>query len=197
MARVSVKKVDESDLAKGAVPRFEWSPSEASESVDKLFRWVESEALKAHDWYLVEKKAKSRASKIIRVIAVSAVTIGAVLPVVSLLTDGIVRSEFGYFALAVGGGSMLLDRAFGFSASWTRYMATASSLSKNIMKYQMAWTLWQASNTEVSNSSARQVIEEIILPFSSEVAELIELETSSWSSDLSDNIAELRSSFSQ
>ncbi|MFF1919210.1 SLATT domain-containing protein [Streptomyces sp. NPDC058221] len=197
MASESIKKTDESDLAKGIVPRFAWSSSEASESTNGLFRWVESEALKAHDWYLVEKQAKSRASKILRIIAIGAVTIGAVLPVVSLLTDGGVRSESGYVALALGGGAMLLDRAFGFSASWTRYMATASSLSKSIIKYQIEWTLWQASNPDASSADTLKAIEDIILPFSNDVAELIELETSSWSSDFSDNLSELHSSLSQ
>lgn len=183
-----------SDLEIDSIPGFDWSLENTSSSIASLFRWVEAEALTTYRWYMNEKRGKSRFSKSLRVVTVTMLTFGAAFPVLSLVTSGIVRSEWGYLALTIGGGAMLLDKAFGYSSSWTRYMTTSSAIARRTAQLQMDWTLWQARTAELSSPNASDFIGTIIIPFVNDIGSLVETETKSWTVDLTKNISELHSS---
>ncbi|WP_445276821.1 SLATT domain-containing protein [Streptomyces sp. DSM 41033] len=177
------------DLTKRAVPDLGGAGAEGVDRAREIFRWAESEALSLHAWYLAEKKGKALASKITRVFSIVMLTLGASFPTLALLTDKWVRPEWGYIALAAGGGAVVLDRTFGFSASWTRYMTTAAALGRSIAKVQAEWILWRAKGSD----DLEVLIGEVIAPFFDEVNEIVEIETGEWASVFGENLSELHS----
>jgi hypothetical protein len=180
------------DLSKGPIPDFSTTEGGQLEDCLRLFRWAESEALNAYSWYLREKERKSRASKILRILAVCMLTMGAVLPPLSLLTDKAVKPEWGYILLATGGGAVLMDRGFGFSASWVRYVKTSSAISSRIARQQMEWTVWRIGIPTPSAAECAEFAEASIRPFLLDIQDLIEAETNMWASTLGDHLTELQ-----
>lgn len=104
-----------------------WSAS-IPEDERSIYDWVYAQANDLQAWYLRNKRKRARASKTLRAVAIVAITMSAVMPVVSLLTSEKVQSEWGYVALFVGAGAVLFDRAFGLSSSWIRFMRAASKV---------------------------------------------------------------------
>ncbi|MGW3415683.1 SLATT domain-containing protein [Streptomyces sp. NPDC000888] len=182
------------DLPKSPVPETRASELGRVEALQTLFRWVESEALLVHGWYLKEKESKAKISKRLRVLTICIITTGVIFPILALLSNGKIRPEWGYVAFALSGGLVLLDKGFGYSSSWSRYMSTSASLGGVISRYQVAWAAWMlvaGSNIELDIS---EPLEKVIVPFATEVAELLEGETRVWATEFSENLSMLHSS---
>ncbi|WP_159041192.1 MULTISPECIES: SLATT domain-containing protein [unclassified Streptomyces] len=188
MGEAVESKRNMSNLPKGAFPDFRDSGG-AVEEARVLFRWAEREALDLHSWYLAEKKGKARTSKILRVFSVVMLAMGAAAPTIALLTNKMIHAEWGFIALAAGGAAVLLDKSFGFSASWTRYMTTAALLSRRIARAQADWMLWQLKDP----GDLDELVSEIIAPFLDDVHGISESETVDWATTFGENLAELHS----
>ncbi|KOU16354.1 hypothetical protein ADK49_18310 [Streptomyces sp. WM6349] len=114
---------------------------------------------------------------------------GAAAPTIALLTNKMIHAEWGFIALAAGGAAVLLDKSFGFSASWTRYMTTAALLSRRIARAQADWMLWQLKDP----GDLDELVSEIIAPFLDDVHGISESETVDWATTFGENLAELHS----
>lgn len=182
------------DLPKSSLSAVEVVELGPADALERLFRWVESEALAIHGWYLREKESKAKVSKSLRILAISLLTTGAIFPVLSIISDGGIRSELGYIAFAFGGGVVLLDRGFGYSSSWSRYMATGAALATVISKHQVAWAAWALMNSTGPDPDVVEPLERIIVPFASEVSDLLESETKMWATEFVENLSSLHSS---
>ncbi len=187
----------DADLSARSSPRLGWDVGRGFGNAQELYRWVEESAAEAYNWYIHEKIGKARVSKLIRVLAVTVLTAGAVLPLLSLISDDRIRSEWGFVALACGGGLLLLDRAFGFSSSWARYATAAMELRAVMMKAQLTWAKRCAIMTH--GSPETEEVEFIaafddILDFADAVSRIVMNETVQWSADFDENLAELRAS---
>ncbi|MFF1742965.1 SLATT domain-containing protein [Streptomyces mirabilis] len=180
------------DLPKGTAPDLGGKDIALEERAKRLYRWAESEALTMYSWYLAEKRGKARASKICRVFSIVMLTLGASAPTLALLTDKWVKSEWGYVALAAGGGAVLLDRSFGFSVSWTRYMTAVAAIGRCVARAQSGWMAWQ----EGGNSDLASLMTDVIDPLFSNIYEIAEKETSEWVSVFGENLSELHAALS-
>src|SRR5262249_36068460 len=118
---------------------LDWQAPQVMTTLDALFRWVEAGAIDAYSWYLREKEKKSRASKVLRISAVVAIALGSTIPVLALVLAPPRKAEWGFVVLALGAAILLLDRAFGFSRSWARYVATAMEIKAVLTRAQLAW----------------------------------------------------------
>lgn len=186
----------DNDLEVQALPELKWSSSEAEASIRELFRWVEYNALLAQNWYLTEKSGKKRMSKVIRASSIVLLTIGSLVPIVSLAAPKMVHVEWGYALLIIGAGVILLDRVFGFSSAWNRYMRTSAYLNKIIVKYQLEWSSWETSKPQDPIEAASIAIRSILIPFTEEISLTVEDETLQWASEFTANLEQLRSSLS-
>jgi YD repeat-containing protein len=179
------------NIKSSALPQLDGR--EQSEAYEYIFRWVEKEALEAHSWYIDEKRYKALASKSLRFISIILLTAGTLFPVLSLVSSGRINAEYGYIALGCAGGLLLMDRGFGFSASWTRYMVSAAKILSVMKKYQVMWALL---NVETPHGDALQQkydeAERIIREFAGEIFMVLEEETSSWISEFNSNLDRLQ-----
>ncbi|RAG81739.1 hypothetical protein DN069_31265 [Streptacidiphilus pinicola] len=177
------------NIAVGAAPVV--IPGSPEESFETLFRWIENEAIEAHQWYLDEKRSKAFVSKLLRLLSIVLVTVGTLFPTLSLASNSRVPSEYGYLLFGCAGGMLLADRGFGFSSAWTRYMSTAGRLNAIIKDYQLKWGLYaiNSGDPEMRHAKASEIIE----GFASEVFSLIESETETWLTDFQVNLEALRS----
>jgi len=103
-------------------PEPSWREPDLETSLHEIYRWVEQEAVRSAEWYLSEKRTKGRWSRWLRLVAIGFATAGAALPLVAAAADG-VNAQWGYVLLAATAGALAVDRFFGFSSAWMRYVA--------------------------------------------------------------------------
>ncbi|MFI8179570.1 SLATT domain-containing protein [Actinacidiphila glaucinigra] len=187
------KRYSTGDLHAAHLPAFLWQ-EDRSQALRELYRWVESFAIESINWYTEEKVAKARWSRSLRAAAVLLVGLGTVAPVVAVGMGWTHLSIWGYGLIGLGASCLAVDRVFGFSSSWMRYLATAISLNRQLLQFQASWPA-----VEVKINSAPTDIEEFskavgeIAAFVDRVAEVMESETLSWVSEFQNHVLQLES----
>jgi len=183
----------EADLHPGRFPELSWADADLTASLEAVYHWVEGEAIRAATWYLHEKKAKSRWSRALRILAILFATAGAALPFIAA-NNGAVDFEWGYVLLALAAGAVAMDRYFGFSTAWMRYMTAEQALQRRLQELQFAWaTMLINRGTRVP--SAHEVAAELekLAAAAAAIGEEVRTETMAWAEEFQTNIGELRS----
>jgi hypothetical protein len=127
------------DLDPTRFPELSWEEPDLDASLKAVYSWVEAEGLRAADWYLREKRWKSRWSRWLRISAIVLATLGAALPFVAVQQDS-GDTEWGYVLLALAAGAVALDRFFGFSTGWMRFMTAELAIRQQVQQLQFTWT---------------------------------------------------------
>lgn len=183
------------NLGYATLPQLAWGDDGEVASLEQLFRWLERQGTETYQWYIREKRSKAFVSKVLRISAVILLAVGGIVPVLALLTDRAVDPEWGYIGLLVGAAAMLLDRGFGFSSSWSRYVMAAMQVRRWLTKFQLEWAQVQADlidrQVKPDDVKARLII---LASFAQELGRLVESETALWASEFHNELRELRSS---
>lgn len=158
---------------------------------ETLYRWIESSTIATLEWYMSEKKSKASWSRSLRVLAVIFATAGGVLPLISVGTNQTRYAFWGYPLLAAAAGCVAIDRAFGFSSSWMRYLTAATALQKLLLRHQLRWAEMRMDygNADISAAQFKDALDEL-RDFADSVADVVVGETQNW-------VNEFRGHFSQ
>ncbi|HTT10754.1 MAG TPA: SLATT domain-containing protein [Burkholderiaceae bacterium] len=143
-----------------------WQCDQIQKSLDDQLTYVESEALNAIAWYWDKKKWKARLSRWIRLWALILTACAGLLPIVSYIArdanwvTASAATASGLWASALVGVAAALigiDRAFGFSTGWARYVLAASEIRKRLEEFRMDWIALTAvsGSTPARTRSAR------------------------------------------
>lgn len=168
-----------------------WDPRDVDASLDALAGWVEGRAQEAIDWYLDAKRSKARWSRRLRFLAIALATVGATVPFVSALADGIAL-QWGYLAFALAGAAMAFDRFFGLSTAWMRYITAEIALQGmlKVLQLDRAALRAQRSGAAATREEVRAelaLLSDAIDAIQAEVAD----ETRKWVAEFQSNVAEL------
>jgi hypothetical protein len=183
----------EADLQPGRFPDLSWGEADLAASLEAVYHWVEDEAIRAAAWYIHEKKWKARWSRALRILAILLATAGAAIPFVAANDDSI-GFEWGYVFLACAAGAVAMDRFFGFSSAWMRYMTAELAIQQKLQQLQFAWTSMLITRGN-RLPSAHEVAAELekLAGAAAAIGEEIRLETLAWAEEFQSNIGELRS----
>lgn len=176
-----------------------WKELDIETSLAILRSYVESEAQKQIDWYFRKMKVKSQVSTALRFAAIGFVVLGGLAPVVkaTLAPDTIDRlpydfAEAGYLLIGIAAGCVALDRFFGFSTGWIRYITAALALEKSLEEFRMEW----ARNIARLRGGPPNELEldRLLLTcetFSLAIRSQVEQETKAWVAEFESNLAQL------
>jgi hypothetical protein len=150
---------------------------------------VEGRAVETIDWYLNEKKSKSNWSRGLRVAAILLGAAGALIPLLNLANNQVLDIRWGYVALGLAAAAVALDRFFGFSSGWMRYLITSFRLQRLLADFQLEWAA-RTARLEGSTPEAEQVTELLTLlrKVLSAILEEVERETISWAEEFQSNV---------
>lgn len=103
-----------------------------------------------------------------------------------------IQAEWGFVLLALGGGAVLFDRSFGFSASWTRYVRAALALERALSAAQALWIKTYIAVDPGSPTTADlDALLQIITELREETTEILEGEAVAWAGYLTESLEEL------
>jgi hypothetical protein len=176
------------------MPGLSWNEENVERSVACVYERMEQQAVEVVDWYLAEKTSKARSSKVLRLTALLLATCGGLVPLLHAAGLHALGVEWGYVLLASAAGSVGIDRFFGFSSAWMRYMTTALALQRLLGEVQLDWLLLEARRVE-SPPRGEDIEErlELLKRFRLAVASQVEHETLSWAMEFQGNLAQLES----
>lgn len=187
------KKLDK-DLIPYSELNFDWNTEKAEESLNKVYLYSTQLAKDAIDWYIYAKKKKKKGARIIRVLSIILAALAAILPTLSELfqqKDGttVIRAGWTTIALGIAGALLLLDRFFGFSSAWIRYIVAELQIKQINEEFQMDWETeragWQG------NSPTREQIIQMLTrckTFASQVNNIVRDETNAWVQEFQNSI---------
>ncbi|HEY0640615.1 MAG TPA: SLATT domain-containing protein [Pseudonocardiaceae bacterium] len=172
-------------------PRPSWDPAAARDELAALYDWAEAHTTSAVTWYLDKKRGKARLSRWLRLGAIVFFTVGGGFPVV-VSSFGASNNLLGvgYLFLAAAAGCLAIDRFFGVSTAWMRYLTTELALQRALQRFQLEWAALSAAPVVEGGVDVSGHLE-LLTAFVDEVAHEMASETAAWVEEFRGNLTEL------
>jgi hypothetical protein len=179
--------------------KLSWKEADVETSLSTLHQYVEDQAQKQVSWYWDKKKPKSRMSMSLRFIAIILFALGGLVPIVKATLPPTVTSRFpfdfgqlGYLLIGVAAGCMGLDRFFGYSSGWIRYVTTAMAIEKSLQEFRFEWTRTMAKLQGIAPSAEQlETLIQTCAAFSLAIKSQVEQETKAWVVEFQTNLSQL------
>jgi low affinity Fe/Cu permease len=154
---------------------------------------------KVINWYLVARRPKRRWAQVLRVGAIIMVAVAGVLPVRSQIfaagSSTVIQPAWATVALAIAVALVALDRFFGFSSAWARYMVTGQAISAALNQFRLDW---QQSSRQLPADGHTQDSIDRLLDLAKMLViktdDLIQSETSQWVKEFRETLTEIERS---
>jgi hypothetical protein len=179
--------------------KLSWKDADLENSLSILHQYVEDEAQKQIQWYWDKKRAKAHMSMFLRFMAIILFALGGLVPIVKATLPAPVVARFpfdfgqsGYLLIGVAAGCMGLDRFFGYSTGWIRYITTAMAIEKSLEEFRLEWTRNMASMRGAPPTSEQ--LERLIqtcAAVSVAIKSQVEQETKAWVVEFQTNLSQL------
>jgi hypothetical protein len=173
------------------------SEAEVNSSVHTLYVYAESRATESIGWYLRAKRSKARWSRWLRLAAIILTALGGLTPIVVSLgwlngANNATIGQLGYLLLGLAAACVGVDRFFGFSSGWMRYITTAQALEKVLSEFRMDWAMMMAKlgphpPTPEQVQLTIQRLKEFILAIDG----YVEQETQAWMAEFQSSLADI------
>lgn len=170
--------------------------SEMEVALKGLFDYAETEAQKQIQWYWRKKVWKARISWFLRLLVIILSTLGALVPIIKATFPTIPTTfdfgQAGYLLIAVAAGCYGLDRFFGYSSGWIRYVTTAMAIEKSLEEYRMEWARLTAKcSPHPPDAEMINALIQLSKRFILSVRALVEQETKLWAIEFQSNLTQL------
>lgn len=147
------------------------------------FQSLREHYLEVISWYLKEKEKKGRLSKSLRLASIVLAVLGGAAPLVADIAP--VNPSSGYVLLALAAGLQLVDRFFGYSSAWSRYVSSAMDLNAHLLLFQLDYSRLEATSAPDEERWA------LLRRAAQQLAEAVSSETRTWSTEFAQNLQEL------
>lgn len=170
-----------------------WNCADTTASLQGVMKYVEEEAKKSIDWYWKNKRAKALLSRWIQFLAVVLTSAAAIVPIVGELTQNRILKNALWASLLVGLAAALLalDKAFGFSSGWARYVMAATNIRKSLEEFRMDWYALIAKSYPSPTPEQVEALIQHAKEFRVNVEAMVLQETKDWVTEFQNNIAQL------
>jgi hypothetical protein len=131
------------DLSPTGPQKLSWEKGKIVDSLESLFERITGDAEAAINWYIHAKRPKKNAARTLRAGSILAGTIAGLIPVLAQIftNNGQPRFQPAWASVALGiaAALVLLDRFFGFSSAWMRYVATELTIQQLNKEFHLDW----------------------------------------------------------
>lgn len=174
---------------------FDWSDENQEPSLNKLFDIVIANAAETSGWYSDKARKNRLWAMWLRSIAIVASTLGAGIPLVSKLfgdqySPSGVPVELAAIVLSCGVAAILLDKFYGFSSSWIRFITTHLKIKRKIQTILFEWQLLRLNLAGKAFEKADlETLFSLCYRFHSEISDIVKEETQAWKQQFEHSLA--------
>jgi SMODS and SLOG-associating 2TM effector domain 2 len=183
-------------------PNAEWAPDTDAASVSAIMSFSESIGTNAEAWYFGRVKVKKFGGRILRVGAIMLTTLGGLLPMISEMARAAKeRHEMMVFTfspvwasvfIALAGALLLLDRFWGFTSAWVRYLTTGQKISEALATFRFdiqdcrrGWSGGRPSSEQIGYALQR------CREFVGLINAIVREETNAWASEFQGTLSKI------
>ncbi|AKT38971.1 SLATT domain-containing protein [Chondromyces crocatus] len=179
-----------------------WGDEDIATSLGAISRHVQAKTLETIDWYMRRKQMRAVLSQAMRLGAITFAAIGGLVPLLSatVLAPGrkeiehlpVEVGQLGYVAFALAAGCIVIDRVFGLSTAWMRFMGSAFALQRALAEFQLDWAMMhmKLGGQPPTLAQAEQMLLRL-KELHSAVLLVVEQETQSWMAEFQSSLDEL------
>jgi hypothetical protein len=179
--------------------KLSWKDADVDNSLSVLHQYVEDQAQKQIQWYWDKKRAKAHMSMFLRFVAIILFAFGGLVPIVKATLPPAVTAKFpfdfgqsGYLLIGVAAGCMGLDRFFGYSTGWIRYVTTAMAIEKSLEEFRLEWARIMAKMHGAPPAPDQlEALIQTCAAFSLAIKSQVEQETKAWVVEFQTNLSQL------
>src|SRR5215472_5791521 len=175
-----------------------WKDPDVGTSLSALHQYVEDQAQKQIKWYWDSKRAKAVTSMALRFVAIILFVLGGLVPIVKATLPDLTKQfpfdfgQSGYLLIGIAAGCMGLDRFFGYSTGWIRYVTTAMAIEKALEEFRLEWTRNMAKMRGTPPTTEQlETLIQTCAAFSLAIKSQVEQETKAWVLEFQNNLSQL------
>lgn len=201
MPETDKPKPNGKDIRANATKEVMWDPDQPMKSLRDVRLAAEEEGEKAIAWYWNKKPKKQRSSQFVQFVALVLTAAAGIVPLIIqiwksgvygkvppyLLDSGPIATLLIGFAAALLG----LDKAFGFSTGWTRYVLTATSMTRLLHEFRMDWVAMVAEAGNTPTPAQLAALIQRAKDFVSSIQAMVLQETKDWATEFQSNLAQM------
>ena len=129
-----------------------------------------------------------------RFLAILFVAIAGIVPlVITALPDGVVSPkivDISYIFIGMAAFLIGVDKFFGYSSSWMRYITTQIALETLLAKFRYDWAIESVKASGKLDADACKPLLTLVKNFAADVQSKMENETAQWATELRNNLTE-------
>jgi hypothetical protein len=125
------------------LPKLPWEPARRAESLQKVADYVAAEAEKSIAWYLHKKTGKRLRAQGFRFAAIVATALAGLIPLFAEIY-GTPKPAWASVALVIAAACVGLDRFFGYSTAWMRFLTTEMQIRHALHGFLLDWEIRRA-----------------------------------------------------
>lgn len=171
-----------------------WKQPEAV--LAEFYNNAQARAIDACEWYLIDRRGKKTASRLLRGLALLLAAGGGLIPLANVTTGQSV-SGWGYLLLAGAGVCFGFDRFLGLSTGWMRDMTTAQRIQRRLQLFQFDWTAMDATRAADGTAVAVEPYLALLRDFVMDLSDLMIEETGEWVSEFQSGLQVLEAQTSR
>jgi hypothetical protein len=174
-----------------------WDPARPEPSLTEIHIYVLEEAAKSTQWYWKNKGSKAFLSRLIRFAVWALAAVGGLLPIIGALLEDhfpnldLTNGLWASLLLGTAAALLGLDKGFGFSSGWARYVLTATNIRKSLEEFRLDWTLLRAKAGGALTAESVAPLIERAKQFRSDVESLVLQETKDWVTEFQSTMAQM------
>lgn len=181
------------DLTPNEFPKIVWEQGKLAEPLEQLFACVVKEANDAIAWYNIRRKPKQYGGQILRVGALIFAAVAGLVPVLGEIFQHNERPGippgWATVALAIAGLLVLLDRFWGFTSAWVRFLLAQQELGEELRRFEFDWAKdkisWSGTEPNILQATAMIISSKT---FIMQVHAIVRRETNLWASEFQNAI---------
>lgn len=193
-ARRAAKRQDIRPLQ---MPELQWDPDNRQQSLTCIYKRAEEHAVNAINWYLASRRSKKRWAQWLRLGAIFFTAVAGILPILSqifMTSRCSLLTEPAWASVALGLAALLvgIDRFFGYSTAWMRFISTEHQIRQILHEFQIdveaEQALWEG---KPPNPEQLQKALSRCRAFLIQVDELIRKETDQWLAEFQNTLRQV------
>jgi hypothetical protein len=187
-----------SDLQPASFPSLSWEGKDRTHTLEALVGYASGEAERAIEWYYRKRRRMQWWGRGLRLAAILATSAAGVTPLLAKLFERngspVIDPLWAAFLLAGAGIFVLLDRFWGCTSAWVRYVLAAQELSAALDAFRMDWEshklLWDRVEPDVEEA---QLMIERCRGFLAHVRSVVRSETDAWATEFQNVLEQIES----
>lgn len=169
-------------------PELDWSTDDHRPPLDALYEYAIATGRQARQWYVDRHGVKRRWGRSLRLIAILMGVIAVVVPILAQLWPE-VPPGLSTVAIALGAVFISLDRFFGASAGWMRFIQAEQRLTERLSQFEFDWAAIRLASADPTASAALSAHLELVRGVVEDVQRIVAEETNAWIEEFNSGLA--------